>query len=400
MQHIVPRKQVALVIGNASYTNFGQLKNPVNDADAMARRLVQLNYDVLLVKNAGRRAMAQKVEEFIGRLGTGDVALFYYAGHGAQVEGENYLVPVDFDGQTEIDVRVDSYAVAKVQERMERSGAQLNILLLDACRNNPFRFAGRAGTRGWAAMNAGRGTYIAFATAPGSVASDNLREDNGLFTKHLLAALSEPGLGLDDLFLYVRGRVYSASEGKQLPWTHSSVLGQYRFVPAPAAVSVPSPPPAVVESPPPAPPSTAAAPPKTEPKPLVVDAPPPSLPAAGNVRENPADGLQYVWIPPGRFRMGCSPGDSECDDDEKPAREVEITRGLWIGQTEVTQAAYQKVIGTNPSRFKGANAAGGNGELDGSKRILCGSGAAIADGGGMGVRGAGRKHRSSLRCIG
>jgi formylglycine-generating enzyme required for sulfatase activity len=430
LQGIVPRKQVALVIGNASYANFGQLKNPVNDADAMSRKLGQLNYDVLLVKNAGRRAMAQKVEEFIGRLGSGDVGLFYYAGHGVQVEGENYLVPVDFDGQSEIDVRVDAYAITKVQERMERSGAQLNILVLDACRNNPFRFAGRSGTRGWAAMNAGQGTFIAFATAPGSTASDNLQGDNGLFTKYLLAALSEPGMGLDELFLYVRGKVYEASGKKQLPWTQSSVLGQYRFAvggpgaAAPAPVVDRRPPPQPSVEPRPAPPqiefftanpisiqrgqaitlrwsvagtvttsldqgigpapatgdrqvspatsttytltatgpggtSTAAArvivsEPAPPPPPVIETAPPPSAwsVSRGEVRVNPRDGLKYVWIPPGRFTMGCSPGDSECDGDEKPAHPVRITRGFWIGQTEVTQAAYERVMRKNSSRFK------------------------------------------------
>jgi hypothetical protein len=228
IQPIVPRKQVALVMGNGAYTHVGQLKNPVNDADAMARRLRELNFDVLLVKDAGRKEMGQKIDDFIGRLGTDDVAVFYYAGHGVQLEGENYLIPTDFEGDTEADVRYDSHAVGKIQERMERSGAQLNILILDACRSNPFRFGGRSGTRGWAAMNAGRGTFIAFATAPGSIASDD-GAGNGLFTQYLLEALSRPGLGLSEVFDYVRARVDQASGGKQLPWAHSSVVGSYSF---------------------------------------------------------------------------------------------------------------------------------------------------------------------------
>jgi uncharacterized caspase-like protein len=116
---------------------------------------------------------------------------------------------------------------------MERSGAQLNILILDACRTNPFRFSGRAETRGWAPMNAGRGIFIAFAAAPGNVANDNSDASNGLFMIYLLEALSRPELSLNDVFDYVRSRVDAASGGKQLPWTHSSVVGSYFFMSSP-----------------------------------------------------------------------------------------------------------------------------------------------------------------------
>jgi uncharacterized caspase-like protein len=178
---IVARKQVALVIGNSAYANQ-PLRNPANDARAITARLKTLNYDVVSVFDANRRDMNRAIEQFVGRLGTGDVALFFYAGHGVQVDGENYLLPVDFDGQDEIDVRSDALPAGKIQDRMEKSGAQLNIVILDACRNNPYRGANRAGTRGLAAMAAGRGTFIAFATAPGRTASDGSGQ-NGLFTE-------------------------------------------------------------------------------------------------------------------------------------------------------------------------------------------------------------------------
>jgi len=245
IQPIQPRKQIALVIGNAAYPSVGRLQNSVNDAEAVARQLRELKFDVILAKDATRRAMGEKIDEFIGRLGSGDVALFYYAGHGVQVDSENYLIPVDFAGNTESDVRYDSHPIGKIQDRMERSGAQLNILVLDACRNNPFRVSARSATRGWAAMSAGRGTFIAFATAPGSVASDNPNAPNGLFTKYLLEALRIPGLGLSEAFDYVRTQVDQASGSKQLPWTHSSVVGRYSFrpdgsvAPVPAAVAPP-----------------------------------------------------------------------------------------------------------------------------------------------------------------
>jgi formylglycine-generating enzyme required for sulfatase activity len=250
--------------------------------------------------------MGRAIEQFVGKLGTGDVALFFYAGHGVQSEGENYLLPVDFDGQDEIDVRNDTFSAGKIQERMEKSGAQLNILILDACRNNPFRGSSRAGTRGLAAMSAGRGTFIAFATAPGRTASDGSGR-NGLFTEHLLSALSVPGLMLEELFGVVRERVDATSKGAQTPWSLSSVVGRYSFVPALAVA------------------------------PVVTRGPQP-----GDAKVNPTDGQRYVWIPPGTFMMGCSPGDSECDDREKPAHEVTITKGFWLGQTPITVGTWKR----------------------------------------------------------
>lgn len=321
---IIAHKQVALVIGNSAYPNR-PLANPVRDAQAMYRRLRELNFDVTLVTDADRRTMGQAVDQFLDKLGTGDVALFYYSGHGMQVDGENYLIPTDFQGQNETDVRYDAHPASRIQDLMERSGAQLNILILDACRDNPFRSATRGGTEGLAAMSPGRGTFIALATAPGHTASDNPNGQNGLFTTYLLDALSVPGLSLNDVFDLVRENVDSASKGRQLPWTLSSVVGRYSFLPDGAAAV---PPPAVADS---------------------------GGPQAVQVRVNPKDGQRYVWIPEGTFIMGCSPSDAECEDNEKPAHQVSISRGFWLGQTPVTQSAYTRVIGTNPSHFKGDN---------------------------------------------
>jgi formylglycine-generating enzyme required for sulfatase activity len=323
LQLIQPRKQVALVIGNAAYANFPPLANPVNDAQAMAQRLRELDFDVTAVNNADRRTMLRAVDQFVGKLRDGDVALFYYAGHGVQAGGENYLIPADFQGQDEVDIRSDALSAGKIQEQMERSGAQLNILVLDACRTPPFRGGSRAATGGLATMSPARGTLIAFATSPGRTASDNPGGKNGLFTTHLLEALSVRGLALKEVFERVQERVDSASQGKQLPWVLSSVFGRYYFVPGEAKAASPP----VVSS-------------KSQP---------------GEVRVNPKDGQTYVWIPPGTFRMGCSLGDSECADREEPAHEIAITKGFWLGQTPVTQTAYEHVTGKNPSKFKGAN---------------------------------------------
>jgi formylglycine-generating enzyme required for sulfatase activity len=312
IQPIVARKQLALLIGNAAYPNR-PLANPVHDAEALSRRLRELGFDVALVTDAGRKAMGQAIDQFLNKLGTGDVGFFYYSGHGMQVDGENYLIPTDFQGQNETDARYDTHPLGRIQERMERSGAQLNILVLDACRDNPFRAAVRGGAVGLATPNVGRGTFIALATSPGHTASDNPGGRYGLFTEYLLEALSARGLGLNEVFDLVRERVDEASGGKQVPWALSSVVGRYNFVPGESPAATLPPPAPVIR-----------------------------VPSVRDSKVNPIDGQKYMWIPPGTFMMGCSPGDAECRDEERPAHEVTLTKGFWMGQTPVTVGAYKR----------------------------------------------------------
>jgi hypothetical protein len=148
-----------------------------------------------------------------------------------QIDQENYLVPVDFELKDEASVKYDAYPASKVHDRVAHSGVRLNIVILDACRNNGFATS-RSGSAGLAAMNAARGSFIAFSTAPGSTASDNPRGRNGLFTSYLLDAIRKPGLKLDEVFNQVRQNVYQASENKQLAWTSSSVIGDFYFLAA------------------------------------------------------------------------------------------------------------------------------------------------------------------------
>jgi len=236
-----PRALVALVIGNGAYRQ-SPLPNPANDARAMRDILVELGFTVELKIDAGRKQLTASIELFRARLRRGDLAVFYYAGHGYQIDGENYLVPTDFEGKDETAAKFDSYPIARLSEGMENSGAVLNIIILDACRNNPFRGA-RAMVGGLASMSAAAGTFVAFATSPGKTASDNSRGKNGLFTTHLLEALKQSGLTLDDVFNRTREQVYNASKGAQIPWTQSSVIGRFYFRPpkeAAAETSSPS----------------------------------------------------------------------------------------------------------------------------------------------------------------
>jgi formylglycine-generating enzyme required for sulfatase activity len=322
----------ALVIGNNAYTK-GRLANAVNDARLMGATLGGLNFKVDLVTDAGFRQMEDAVNRFAASLSPGDVALFYYAGHGVQIDGENYLIPVDFTGRDESDIRYGSRSASWVLDKIVRAGARLQIVVLDACRTDPFRTT-RALSGGLAQMQGSRGSFIAFATAAGSVADDNPAASNGLFTSHLAQALNQPGLSLDEVFNRVRVAVDRESAGRQLPYIYSGVIGEFYFRPAAAVAIAPSPssPAAVVT--PPAPVGD------REPRP-------------GDVRMNQLDGLKYVWIRAGTFTMGCSPGDSECFDNEKPPRAERIANGFWLGQTEVTQAAWKKVTGRNSINYKG-----------------------------------------------
>jgi len=167
-------KRVALVIGNDNYRNVPKLSNAVNDARAMAQALRECGFEVKLVVDANFEQMGTSVDDFSKSLHRGDVALFYYSGHGMQVNGENYLAPVELVVDNESQVKYKSLNVGYVLEQMEGAGADLQILILDACRNNPFVKNGRAiGGRGLAPITASNGTFISYATAPGQTADDN-----------------------------------------------------------------------------------------------------------------------------------------------------------------------------------------------------------------------------------
>ena len=239
-------RRVALVIGNDSYPEM-PLRNARNDMSALSAALKDVGFLVTQVADADRKALARAIDEFVQAVRPGDTALFYYSGHGIQLEGQNYLVPVDFAAKDAIDAQYDGYAVDRLVGRLSAAGVDLAMVILDACRNNPFRGV-RASGGGWAAMQAGRGVYLAFATAPGTVASDNPSGANGLFTTHLLSALREPGLTLHEVFDQVMRAVQAASGGRQQPWVQSSAAaaGSFRFRPSSDRLATPPAPSATV----------------------------------------------------------------------------------------------------------------------------------------------------------
>jgi hypothetical protein len=215
--------RIALIIGNSNYRD-SPLRNPVNDARAMAKTLRDLGFTVLAHENTSKRTMESAIVEFGRRLTDGGVGFFYYAGHGLQVRGRNFLVPIDAEIDTEATTRIAAVDVDLLLEQMAEAKNRVNIVILDACRNNPFERKMRGASRGLAPVDAARGTLVAYATAPGSVAADG-DGTNGLYTEELLQALRVPGLKVEEVFKRVRIAVAERSKGSQTPWESSSLTG-------------------------------------------------------------------------------------------------------------------------------------------------------------------------------
>lgn len=220
-------ERVALVIGNSDYP-AERLDNPQNDATDMSAALRDAGFKVITRTNANTREMRQAVREFGSELRRADVGLFYFAGHGVQITGTNYLVPVAADIRNEADIEDLSLDVNYVLRTMEDAQVKVRIVILDACRNNPYARASRSSLRGLAPVNAASGSFVAFATAPGSVAADG-QGRNGLYTKHLLESLRQPDTEILHVFQRARAGVVRETGGKQTPWEATSLLGEFRF---------------------------------------------------------------------------------------------------------------------------------------------------------------------------
>jgi formylglycine-generating enzyme required for sulfatase activity len=379
-------KLQALVIGNSAYKS-GPLKNPANDAQDIGAALGRLGFTVTLRTDLTRRGFDEALSQFTRQLGPDDLALFFYSGHGIQVANENYLVPVDYQASSEADVEYEAYAASRVRKKLEETPARIRVLILDACRDNPYRF--NRGTGGLAAItSAAEGTLVAFSAGDNQTASDNMQGRNGLYTKYLLAALEKPGLGLREIFEQAQAGVYTASGRKQFPAIYNMIVGSVVLKGGGAAASPLAGQSAKLDAaaeawslvrnsdraedfddfvaafPNSELATTArmragqlrrggAATSRTQPTVSPMSQTAATTAKPGDTRINPKDGLTYAWIPPGTFMMGCTTGDPECYSDEKPAHQVTISKGFWMGQTEVTQEAFKRVTGKSPSTFKG-----------------------------------------------
>ena len=224
----------ALVVGNASYAT-APLINSANDATAVAKVLERAGFTVDLKLNASQKQLQDAVTAFGDRLKGGGAGLFYFAGHGVQIKGRNFLMPVGADIKREDEVPYKAVDVQQVLDKMETARNRINVVILDACRDNPFARSSRSNSGGLSQVDAPIGSLVAFATAPGSVASDG-RGSNGLYTQHLLANMERPGLPIEEIFKRVRLGVRLDSNGGQVPWESTSLEGDFTFFSAAPSV--------------------------------------------------------------------------------------------------------------------------------------------------------------------
>lgn len=217
-------QKFALVIGNSSYKR-SPLTNPVNDAHDIAQALETVGFQVTLKKNQSQSEMREAIRKFGRKIRKGGIGLFYYAGHGMQIKGENFLIPVGNDIQEEDEIADQAIRLNLVLNKMDTAENKMNIVILDACRDNPFARSFRSTNKGLALVDGPMGTFIAYSTQPGATASDG-DSSNGLYTKHLLDNILKPGLTIEQVFKRVRNQVMSDSENKQIPWELSSLTGE------------------------------------------------------------------------------------------------------------------------------------------------------------------------------
>jgi uncharacterized caspase-like protein len=226
--------RLALVIGNANYVRFGRLANPSHDAELIAEKLKQLGFEVTEKTDRDLKGMTEDIEDFAHRIterGPDTVSVLYYAGHGLESDSVNYLVPVNAEIRRKSDVAASSLSVKRVADRLSGAGNQLNILILDACRDNPFpESVAPSGLVGLVPMGAVYGVFIASATGSGKVALDG-EDGHSPYTKALADAISAPGEKLEDVFKSVRRQVRLATGEAQIPWESTSLERDFYFVP-------------------------------------------------------------------------------------------------------------------------------------------------------------------------
>lgn len=232
-------ERFALVIGNSKYETIGILPNPTKDADAVTGFLDSAGFEVTSALDLGREDMTRAVRDFAGKLadkGEDSVALIYFAGHGLQIDGANYLLPVDADISRESDVALEAVRLADVMNMLDTIASKTRIVILDACRNNPFEDINEAG-RGLAIVNAPAGTIVAYSTSPGTVAADGAG-DNSPFTASLIKAAAKPGAAIGAVFQNTRLAVHKETKGRQTPWEVTALTEPFHFFPGEAGEGI------------------------------------------------------------------------------------------------------------------------------------------------------------------
>ncbi len=408
--------RTALVIGNGAYRNVSTLDNPVNDARDMAEALRGLGFEVISGTDAGLVEMRRLIREFGEKLeAKKGIGLVFYAGHGVEVRGKNFLIPIDADIKREVETEDYAIDVNSILRQMDAAGNGFNIVILDACRNNPFSrgWSRSADTGGLANVTAPTGTYIAYAAAPGTTASDGKGTRNGVFTGALLKNLRKPDLKLEEVFKSTREEVMNVTSNKQVPWDSSSIKGDFYFQRSDAPTTVSSTPTTVTsraeaqeaaawelvkesndtrdlrfflkEFPNGTKTATARArleglvweSAKISNDKTVVEAYLSEFPnginsVAARIRLRQLEAAssettkirEPETIAAGTIRKNSGgielvwipPGDfmmgsPKGDSDERPVRRVTFANGFWMGRFEITQGQWKSLMGSNPSSF-------------------------------------------------
>ena len=241
-------RRVALVIGNGEYGDLPRLANPPRDAVLMAAKLRSIGFEVDVALDDTQASLIGRVRSFGLRARDADVALFYYAGHGIQSRGSNFLLPVDVKFRRYDDLHTQSLPLSMVSTALDSADAKVSLIILDACRDNPLPrlLASLSGTRsvkanrGLASLQRASGRLVAYATAPGDVAYDGAGEQNSPFTQAVADLIDEPGLEVGTMFQQVREQVMAATDGKQVPWIDEAILGDFYFQPPSVQVAPPA----------------------------------------------------------------------------------------------------------------------------------------------------------------
>jgi formylglycine-generating enzyme required for sulfatase activity len=327
--------RIALVIGNGNYgASFSKLPNPPNDARLISKALTNAGFKVMTVIDADQKKMKRAFTDFgqlLADAGPDAVGLFYYAGHGVQVNGANYLIPTGANITSEADVDMEAVNADWVLQQMEFAGNRMNIIVLDACRNNPLPAGKRSAEMGLARMDAPRGSFLAYSTAPGATAVDG-KGANSPYSQALAKAIENTHVPLEQLFRQVRVDVMNATGQEQVPWDSSSLTGEFYFKrptgSEPAAQTA-----ALAPAPAPAPASQGGT--SRTPEPAV---------APGKVFRDCGDCPELVAIPAGTFSMGAQPGDNVDRAEERPAHQVTIAKSFALMTKEVTRDQYAAFV--------------------------------------------------------
>jgi len=332
--------RIALVIGNSNYGgDLPKLANPANDADLMTTTLKKLGFKVVETRDADLNQMNRSIREFSDLLsgaGPQAVGLFFYAGHGLQIDGENWLIPINAKIEKASQAEFEAVPASKILGQMQFAENSLNIVILDACRNNPLSRGMRSASTGLAKMDAPLGSFIAYSTAPGQTAADG-KGKNSPYTAALAKAIMKPGIAIEEAFRDARVDVLQATDKEQIPWESSSLTGAFSFNPGVRSAE-----PKVSADMASAAPQAPAPTPAPAPAPAAPAAKTPAAPVSG--KATPCKNCpEMVLIPAGSFRMGSPSSDDERNDNEGP--QVEISIGAFsMGKYPVTRGQFAEFV--------------------------------------------------------